>query len=319
MNILSVNISDLGGLSYNLCEAINKMTPHYAINLVVTRTFTLKPVMANLKRQMFLGNEAEFRRKVRRWVNNADVIHINEKLQCVKSFRLTAKNCRDKKIIYHVHGSVFRRHSAGLLKKFTKLFPRLKVITSTPDLLAFIPRRRATWFPSIVPMERYLRTYRVKRNNPPVVYYSPTGSSSKTMRAVISSIYHQLKNEGVNFEVKVTTRKLHSTNMKLKSKADIYYDEIDPSPFYGVNAIEAGVFKMPVICNMNDYAKRYMVKRKLRCPFLIASTGGELKQSLRKLVADKKYRDRVGEASYNYVKRLHSPQKCLKRFFKLVE
>ena len=318
LNILSLNISDLGGLSYNLCEAINKLTPHYAINVVATRTFTLKPVMANLKKQIFLGNEEEFRRKVRRWVKNADVIHINEKWQIIKSYGLTAKNCRNKKIIYHGHGSIFRRYSESLLKKFTSLFPHLKIIVGTPDLLAGITRK-ATWFPSIVPIERYRRTYRIKRNNSPVIYYSPTGSSTKIMKAVISRVTDQLKHEGLNFGLQVITKTLHSTNMKRKSKADIYYDEIQPSPFYGVNAIEAGVFELSVICNMNRYARQYMRNRKLQCPFHLASTEEQLKRVLRKLIKNKGYRDRCGRANYQYVLKNHSPGVCLKRFFALVE
>jgi len=319
MNILSLNISDLGGLSYSLCEAINKLTPHYAINVVATRTFTLKPVMANLKRQIFLGNEEKFRSNVRRWVKNADVIHLNEKWHCIQSYGLTAKNCRHKKIIYHVHGSIFRRNSAILLKKFRKLFPYLKIITSTPDLLKYIPRRKATWFPSIVPIEKYRQTYRIKRNNPPIIYYSPTGSSTKIMKAVLNRVAKELKREGLKVELNVTTKTLHSTNMKRKAKTDIYYDEIEPSPFYGVNAIEAAVFGMNVICNMNNYARQYMKNRKIKCPFLIASTEEQLKQHLRKLITNKAYRNRRGRANYQYVLKTHSPSVCLKRFFKLVE
>lgn len=319
MNILSLNISDLGGLSYNLCEAINKLTSHYAINVVNTRTFTLKPVMANLKRQIFLGKKEEFKRNVRRWVKNADVIHINEKRGCVASYGLTAENCKDKKIIYHVHGSVFRRHSTSLLYDYTKLFPHLQIITSTPDLLAYIPKRKATWFPSIVPIEKYRRIYKIKRNDLPVIYYSPTGSSTRVMKAVIRRVTKQLKREGLKVGLNVTTKTLHSTNMKRKSKADIYYDEITPSPFYGVNAIEAGVFEMSVICHMNDYARQYMKDREIKCPFLLADTEAKLKQLLKKLIIDKAYRNRRGRANYRYVLKNHSPDVCLKRFFKLVE
>ena len=97
MNILSLNISDLGGLSYNLCNAINKNTNHIARSIVDRRTFTYKPFM--LKRK----GSKNFLKLLRRWVNNADVIHINEKWQCVKSYGLTAERCRGKTIIYHVH------------------------------------------------------------------------------------------------------------------------------------------------------------------------------------------------------------------------
>ncbi|GAH58075.1 unnamed protein product [marine sediment metagenome] len=107
--------------------------------------------------------------------------------------------------------------------------------------------------------------------------------------------------------------------MTRKAKADIYYDEILPSPFYGVNAIEAGAFKMAVICNMNKYARKYMQERKLRCPFIVCATEPELKRQLKRLVLNKQFRKERGEASFQYVKKVHTPKVCVNRFLKLIK
>lgn len=313
MNILSLNISDLGGLSYNLCQAINELTSHHAVNLVAIRPFTKKPVMIHYGRKMNL----ELRRKLRRWVANADVLHINEKWSCVARYGVRPQECRGKKVIYHAHGSIFRRRSGWLLRKFRGAFPQLKIITSTPDLLAYAPK--ASWFPSIVPIGKYRRDYRIQRNTPPIVYYSPSGSSTEEMKRVIGRVLRELRRERLRVNLKMTTGVTHKSNMTRKAKADIYYDEIAPSPFYGVNAIEAAVFEMAVICNMNAYARRYMRQHGYQCPFLRARSKADLKRVLRKLVNNSAYRQKSGKASYKYAVKFHARPKCIKRFLALVK
>lgn len=316
MNILSLNISDLGGLSYNICQAINKHTKHQARSIVDGRTFTNKPFM--IKR----SESKNFKKLLRGWVRNADVLHFNERWVNVSKYQINPKLCKDKKVIYHAHGSIFRRSSKNILKLFRGAFPQMKIITSTPDLIRFAGKG-ATWFPSVVPIPEYRKKYRRSRNKPPIVYYSPSGSSTKAMRSVIQDVSEELRREGIRFKLQVTTNTVHTKNMSMKAKADIYYDEILPSPFYGVNAIEAAVLEKAVICNMNPYARRYMkrlsVKKGINCPFLVVAKREPLKRVLRKLILDDKYRVERGKAGLKYAREMHSEKVCVKRFMKLIQ
>lgn len=318
MNILSLNISDLGGLSYNLCQAINRHTNHQARSIITVRSFTKKPFM--VKR----SDSPNFKKLLRGWVRNADVLHFNERWLNVEKYQIDPKTCKDKKIIYHAHGSIFRRSSKNILKLYRRAFPQMKIITSTADLIPFAGEKAgATWFPSVVPILEYRKKYKRTRNNPPIVYYSPTGSSSKAMRSVIQDVSKELWGKGLKFKLQVTTDTLHTENMRMKAKADIYYDEILPSPFYGVNAIEAGVLEKAVICNMTPFAREYMKKLSEReginCPFIVMAKREPLKRVLRKLVLDRKYQIERGKAGLNYVRKMHSEKVCVKRFMELVE
>ena len=317
MNILSLNISDLGGLSYNLCHAINKHTNHLARSVVAKRTFTCKPFMI----RKVVGDD-DFLEQLRQWIREADVLHLNAKWNIISMYKIDPKICGDKKVIFHAHGSVFRRGSGAILTRFRKAFPQLKIITSTPDLLEHAGRN-ATWFPSVIPVAEYRRLYRRKRNNPPIVYYSPTGSSSKKDRNVIQGVSQEMWAAGTKFELQVTRNTLHSTNMRRKASADIYYDEILPSPFYGVNAIEAGALEKAVICNMTPYAQRYMKRlyeeEGIKCPFIVAATWESLKQALRRLVVYREYQIELGEAGLEYVRKIHDEKVCVERFMELVE
>jgi len=160
MNILSLNLYDLGGLSYNLCQAINKHTDHQARSIVIGQPFTRKPIMIQRK-----GSE-EFLKQIRRWVRNADVLHFNEQRKNVTKYQIDPKLCKNKKIIYHAHGSDFRRNSKNILKLYRGAFPQMKIITSTPDLIPFAGEKAgATWFPSVVPILEYRKKYKRTRNN----------------------------------------------------------------------------------------------------------------------------------------------------------
>ena len=316
MNILSLNMSDLGGLSYNLCHAINKHTNHVARNVVNTRTFTYKPFM--IRRT----DSTDFQKLLDGWVRDADVLHFNERRRIIPRYNIKVGDCKGKKVIFHAHGSIFRKDPRGIMAQFREWFPETKFITSTPDLNQYASWG-ATWFPSVVPVTEYRKLYKRKKNTPPTIYYSPTGSSTAVMRSVIHDVSKELEGEGVKFKLQITRNTLHSKNMRMKAEADIYYDEIDPSPFYGVNAIEAGALEMPVICNMTPYARQYMERLfgrdGIKCPFLVVETREALKHTLRDLILDENRQIELGRAGLKYVRKMHSEKICVKRFMELVE
>jgi len=264
----------------------------------------------------------DFSEQLHQWIREADVLHLNEKWNIVSMYKIDPEICKDKKVIFHAHGSVFRQGSRVLLALFRKAFPQMKVITSTVNLLEYAGGV-ATWFPSLVPVAEYRRRYRRKRNNPPIVYYSPTGSSIAARRNMIRDVSKELENEGIKFKLQITRNTLHSENMRRKASADIYYDEILPSPFYGVNAIEAGALEKAVICNMTPYAQRYMKRlyeeEGIKCPFRVAATRESLKQVLRRLVVYREYQIELGEAGLEYVRKIHDEKVCVERFMELVE
>jgi len=74
---------------------------------------------------------------------------------------------------------------------------------------------------------------------------------------------------------------------------------------------------------MNPYARRYMKnlseKEGINCPFLVVAKRKPLKQALRKLVKDEKYRVERGEAGLKYVRKMHGEQIAVKRFMELIE
>lgn len=308
MNVLSLNYEDLAGLSYNLCTAINELTDHHATSVVLATTWIRYPAM--------VVGKAAIQAKMPGLVRDADVIHINESPGLVSSVGGKPEDCQDKQIIYHAHGSKFRRKFPSYLKLLYSSFPQAKVITSTPDLLSAVPE--ATWFPAIVPIEHYRKEYPVKRNDPPIIYGAQT--RPKRHRPGMIKVLDQLREEGLKFEVQWVYGKQHRANLTLKAQADIYYDRL-VSPMYGVNAIEAAGFEMPVVCTMTPIAKDQIDSLGIDCPYIdpYLQTADDQKDELRRLITDKSYRAQRGEAGYNYVQAVHSPEVCVKRFLEMVE
>ncbi len=308
MNILSVNYEDLAGLSYNLCTAINELTDHHATSVTLASTWIRYPTM--------VGGKEAIQAKMPGLVRDADVIHINELPTLLFSIGSKPEDCQGKQIIYHAHGSKFRRRYPRYLKTLYSNFPQAKVIVSTPDLLALVPK--ATWFPSIVPIEHYRKEYPMKRNDPPIIYGAQT--RPKRYRSSMIKVLDQLREEGLDFEVQWIYGKQHRINLTLKAQADIYYDRVI-SPMYGVNAIEAAGFEMPVVCSMDSFAKDHIDSLRIDCPFTDPhlQTADDQKDELYRLITDKNYRIQRGEAAYKYVQAMHSPEVGVKRFLEMIE
>ena len=310
MNIVSLNEYDLGGLSYVLCDAINRLTPHYAVNVSVGRVYTNKPVM--------LVRDEVGMKKIRRLIRNADVLHFNQYPRLIERFNINPGECQGKKTLYHGHGGEFRKNPDKIKQFYRSRFPKIKFIVSTPDLLE---QGEGTWFPSIMQVSKLRRSYKIRRNDVPVVYYSPTKQPLhwKWDSNTLKSVADELRRDGLKLHIHLRRKITHGLNLELKSKADIYFDEL--KIFYGINALEAAVFGMAVIHGLSPYCRDYIKRKNLKKPFTSVPSGNRriFKEKLRMLISDKEHRDKVGDAAFKYVKRMHNPSVCVKRFLALVE
>jgi len=307
MNIVSLNDQDLGGLSYNLCSAINELTDHRATNMTLRNTWLSYSSMVLGKRQAI--------KQLRALIDNTDVIHLNESPVLLSHLGIDPKTCQDKTIIYHIHGNRFRNHRINYLNYLKEHFPEALMLASTPDLLSLAPE--ASWFPSIVPVEKYHQEYVLGESTPPIIYNSAT----KPRKSVpfMKRVVNNLKAQGVEVEMQAITKVPHQTNLNLKSKADIYFDGL--RIFYGVNAIEAASFEMPVVCGVFQPCKEHLEMLGVKCGFK-SYTGAEqeeMRSEVKRLVLDRAYRKKVGKDCFEYASEVHSSEAGVKRFMELIE
>ncbi|MCK5614670.1 hypothetical protein KAR91_73070 [Candidatus Pacearchaeota archaeon] len=300
-----MNYEDLAGLSYNLCTAINELTDHHAVSIGLISNWIRYPYMINGKKAV-----AE---ALPQLLRDADVLHINERPRLLRTMGAKPEEWRGKKVIYHFHGSRFKRYYPQTIESVRSDFPDVVYVVSTPDLLRICPE--ATWFPPVISIERYRQEHGIQRNDPPVLY----GAHTKPNRhqPILKKVTEQLLEEGLEFEVRLVSRKTHSNNLRLKAQTDIYLDGI--RSFYGIDVLEASAFGIPSVTNMDQYSKEYMQKHEVNCPYMLASNPSELKEIIRQLVLDPSLREEKGGEDHEYVKRMHSPEVGVERFLEMIE
>ncbi len=305
MNIVSVNYEDLAGLSYNRCTAINMLTDHHATSISMISNWIRYP-------QMIAGKKS-IAKVMPEIIRNADVLHINERPMLLRFMGAKPEDWKGKKIIYHFHGSRFRRGAPGILKSIRSEFSDVTYLVSTPNLLQFIPE--GTWFPAVIPIEKYREKYPMRRNDPPKLYAAHT--KPRRHRGILVLAAKQLKEEGLEFETEWIGGKMHVYNLEHKAQADIYLNGM--KPFYGIDVLEASAFEMPCVTGMNKFSREYMLKHEIDCPYIIVDNFDQLKDAIRQLVLDRWWREEEGRRSYEYVKAMHSPEISVERFLEMVE
>ena len=78
---------------------------------------------------------------------------------------------------------------------------------------------------------------------------------------------------------------------------------------------------MPVVASALQDAKDYIEAFGANCPYLnpYLASADDQKDELRRLITDEDYREHRGVAGFQYVREVHSPEVCVKRFFELLE
>ena len=307
MNIVSLNDQDLAGLSYNLCTAINELTDHHATNMTLKNTWLTYSSMVLGKRQVW--------KKLHALIADTDVIHLNESPALLSHLGIDSETCQGKTIVYHVHGNRFRVRRVNYLSYLRTHFPNAIILVSTPDLLDYVPE--ASWFPSIVPVEKYHQEYGPRTNTPPIIYNSAT--KLRKSAPLLKRVVRNLKARGVELEMQIVAKVAHQSNLSRKSKADIYFDGL--RVFYGANAIEAAAFEMPVICGISRRCKEHLDELGIECGFQAFNNAeyDEMRDVVEHLALDKAYREKVGKDCFEYASKVHSSKAGVKRFMELIE
>lgn len=303
MNIVSLNVQDCAGLSYTLCEGINKYTNHHAVSITRYKNFYLD--------YPFHIRAEQPTKETTRLIRNADVLHFNDTFDLPYVYKVG--DCHDKQVFLHVHGNVYRR-IPQILDHYRKLFPHVQLLLSTPNL--YYVRNEGLWFPSVIDVDELHSRHPPVQSSPVTVYYSPTCPNLPEGEQVFLKVCEELEKEDVDFARWMNTGVSHQTNLMCKSKCSIYFDEL--RYFYGVNALEAAAFHMCVLHGLSKFSWTAMqLQGFMDSRFNIVNSKEELKNTLRLLLTDDRLRDATGWEAYDYVKEVHDASVCAERFMRL--
>jgi len=318
---------DPAGVAFSICEAINRLTEHTAINFRVVNNYIRYPCYADFN--FYHPDE------VRRIVLKADVLHFHTFVAPFMSvLDLRKRDVEDKVKVVEFHGSYLRAFPEDLPKLAREeLGDDVLFLVSTPDLkLRFLPE--AEWLPVPRDIEKLRHYFFYNRSKPKavldsirrlvIVAHATTGIEKKGSKPIMRTLTELMKRKRY-VKINVIIRVPWHTALQGISESDIYVDRCDLEVietakvgFYGAASVEAAAFEIPVLVQIGRDVEEYLKKQNIYLPFIRFDSEELLLAKLLRLVDDEELRRELGKAAYNYVKRYHDYPAVLERYFRLL-
>lgn len=252
--------------------------------------------------------------EIRRLAEAADVIHLNNSTVAYRRLRLR----RDKPVLLHHHGSLFRDNPNYLLQE-ARNYGALQAV-STVDLMRPAPEY-LHWLPSAYDIDALVELGDAHRREPDDrirVVQCPTDGVNGRYKstAALEAAVAQLQAEGLPLELVVVRGKPWAEAMELKASADIYFDQVILG--YGCNAIEAWGMGIPVIAGADEWtlAKMREVFGSTTLPFYTA-TVDTIADAIRDLAGSKAKRTTWAKRGMAHVRTFHDERPALTRLAEL--
>jgi len=337
LRIVQIGFHDTAGSMFFLSHAINKLTKHKAVSIRFLNDYLRWPTM--------IEASAYNRSDIRKMLYKADVIHFHIR---VKPFfitlRLDPEKIRAKKTLVYYHGSMLRLYGEKLQPQNLECLPNHIATVSTPDLLEFLDEGvEGHWLPVVRPFDDILARYgrssadleamRYFGSKKIVVFgHATTSVQKKGSRAffqaltnvvrgnpkarasmIINNPWDSAIRKTASFDVSLGT----ATMFKVQKKGE---DAVTYGCGYGLTAVEAGIFSIPIISLFTRSDEERYEKVAGEAPPLVTFMNEEdLTERMFYLAENQKERLRIGRALHTYMRKFHDEQAVVTRYLKLIE
>ena len=337
MRIIHIGFHDTAGSMYFLCHAINKLTDHKAVSIRFLNDYLRWPAM--------IEGSAYNRSDIQRILYKADVIHFHIRAKpFFTALRLNAKKIREKKTLIYYHGSMLRFYGDEIQAQNIEALPDHSVTVSTPDLLECLdPGVSASWLPITRPFkeiqERYgrskadLKAVNAFGRQKIVVFgHATTSVDKKGSRAFFSALTTVVQGNPqvrstiiINNPWDACIRKTASFDIALAS-ASIFpigqKEGEEPKSYgcgYGLVAVEAGIFKIPVISLFTDSdGERYRHEAGEVPPIISWEGNDDLLEKMFILSQQARMRHELGRRLHNFMVKFHDEKPVVDRYLRLI-
>jgi len=320
LRVLNLCIQDPAGAAYALSHALNKFG-HQSINIRANDNYIHYPTISALR--MY---EAE---GVRRIAEKADVVVFHQAVQpFISAIGLDPKKIR-KKIVYF-HGSECRNMGSQIVEQAEDLLGDFQVLVSTPDLLKLVDD--AVWMPvcrSFAEIQgKYSNSKRdeaalaafAEPQSKVILTHAPTNIEIKG-----SNLFYRVITAVVKDAPWVEFQPIQNTPwdacLRMIASSDVMFDSCILG-IYGLVAVEAAIFRLPVVCRIDPFVADVMEKESgLRQPFIQWPDEDSLRtQTL--MMCDPEHgpriRAKLGNLAYRYCKKMHDDKPIAERFLRIV-
>lgn len=253
-------------------------------------------------------------REIRELAHSADIIHLNNSTAAMRRLRLR----RDKPLLLHHHGSLFRNNPAYLLQEAHN-YGALQAV-STVDLMRVAPDA-LHWLPTAYDVDMLVAMGEANRREEDGrirVVQCPTDGPHSPYKStpLLEAAIGKLQAEGLPVDLIVVRDKPWAEAMVLKAQADIYFDQVILG--YGCNAVEAWGMGIPVVAGADSWtlAKMREVYGSATLPFYTASID-TIADAIRDLAGSKTKRTTWAKRGMAHVRKFHDELPALTRLAEL--
>ncbi len=315
----------MAGAAYHLCHALNKLGKDIqAVNLRANNNYFNYPTIANM-RQYSADNCREI-------IDRSDVVvfHSAVRPYFQSLLAIDKEKLKSKKIFLYLHGTEARTMGEEICTQADEYFGVAKytVLVSTPDLQELIPA--AKWMPVCRSFSEMLAKYRLAdrdrkslrsfgvESKKVIFCHAPTAPEIKgtaTFYKAITDVVQYLP-----YVEYVPIQNLSwEACLRAMSEADVYFDQCVLGS-YGAAAVEASVFRMPVFCLLSrDVAETMGRESGVAQPFIQWSSDDDLRTQSYMLAEKPELREKFGQMSYDYCRKVHDEKPVAERFLRYVD
>jgi hypothetical protein len=242
---------------------------------------------------------------------------------------LKPEDLEDKQKLLYFHGSDCRNFSEDICSQADEYLKTYKVLVSTPDLKTYVPA--AYWMPVCRDFTNLRRQFLLCNQdqhalqsfgarNRLVFAHAPTNPEIKGSQIFYRSITYVVQ-ALPDVEYRPIKSLPWDSCMRAMSQCDVYFDQCILGA-YGMAAVEASVFKKPVVCLLSGQVIDAMEKESgLPQPYIQFKDEDALREQCFMMVnpsTGAKIRKTFGDMAYKYARKMHDVKPCAERFLSIV-
>lgn len=250
---------DFAGSGWQISQAIRKHTSH---NSIIIKRFSHE---RNYHTEYLIssGNNGKFQN----FINKADIVHFKGDDPPPKRHWFGLRIPNKTKIVITVSGSKFRRLPNGTSSIALRSYP-IRAYVEHSDFRTAIspdlnyPEFKGVFTPCLIDSESVEPCWKI--NSPPVIGYYPSSYNRKGCNSHIIPALRELKDKGYKFEELPIRDVKQIESIELKKQMTVYIDQVVEEGYYGMSALEAMQFGVPVVAYLSEKSMEMSRSEELR-------------------------------------------------------
>ena len=301
LNILMISQKDQAGSGKKICESIEK------IGGIRIRLLIAEPHQFKYKYDYLLRDFKD--KSIYKLFENIDIIHFKGD-QLPRNFwnGIILPECP---YIVTVGGSGFRRNEKNTHEIVAKQWNSIEsYVQNTVFRTAITPDLNyenfyGEWSPHPIDCKEFENTFKLGEKLK--IIHSPSNKFKKGTNEYILPAIELLKANGFDFEFELIENLSNEDCINKKKNANLIIDQIFDTGFYGMNAVEAMAYGIPVMAYISDEAIQQSDNKLNNCPVInVKKSIKEVYEKLKYFIENPEKLIEISKQTKEYCNKIHS-------------